>query len=94
MSDTADVHSQLLALIGSCDSEGGYDPAEDYITDPFSRRVMHTASLAIEEIDILSARVAELEVDNADAKRHIAEELAETFKLSMFTCLRVNTAVI
>ena len=63
MSDKADVHSQLLALISSCIDEGDYDPAEDYITDPFSRRTMHTASLAINEIDTLRARVDELEAE-------------------------------
>ena len=58
---TADIHSQLQALISSCIDEGDYDPAEDYIKDPFCRRTMHTASLAINEIDTLRARVAELE---------------------------------
>lgn len=68
MSDKADVHSQLLALISSCIDEGDYDPAEDYIKDPFCRRTMHTASLAINEIDTLRARVAELEA----AAAHLA----------------------
>ena len=53
---TADIHSQLQALISSCIDEGDYDPAEDYIKDPFCRRTMHTASLAINEIDTLRAR--------------------------------------
>ena len=53
----------MLALISSCIDEGDYDPAEDYIKDPFCRRTMHTASLAINEIDTLRARVDELEAD-------------------------------
>jgi len=60
---TADIHSQLQALISSCIDEGDYDPAEDYIKDPFCRRTMHTASLAINEIDTLRARVEELEAE-------------------------------
>lgn len=69
---TADIHSQLQALISSCIDEGDYDPAEDYIKDPFCRRTMHTASLAINEIDTLRARVAELEESirfNEDQRR-------------------------
>lgn len=67
---TADIHSQLQALISSCIDEGDYDPAEDYIKDPFCRRTMHTASLAINEIDTLRARVAELEAAESALVRH------------------------
>lgn len=90
MSPKADIHNQLQALISSCIDEGDYDPAEDYVKDPFCRRTLHTASLAIEEIDTLRARVAELEAERADYKKLIADELAETFQL--FGILGLNTA--
>ena len=74
MSPKADIHNQLQALISSCIDEGDYDPAEDYVKDPFCRRTLHTASLAIEEIDALRARVAEYKLahEGSEAVIHMA----------------------
>lgn len=47
---TADIVPILGALCSSCIDEGDYDPAEDYIKDPFCRRVNAAAGQAIETI--------------------------------------------
>lgn len=47
---TADIIPILGALCSSCIDEGDYDYAEDYIKDPFCRRVNAAAGQAIETI--------------------------------------------
>lgn len=61
---TADIVPILGALCSSCIDEGDYDPAEDYIKDPFCRRVNAAAGQAIETIqemrDLLEEAAAEI----------------------------------
>jgi hypothetical protein len=55
MADKPDILTIIAAAMGACATEGEYDPTDDYIKDPFCRRVHAVLGQAAAEIDRLRA---------------------------------------